>query len=317
MEGILENRFPNYLKVDLDKVHFQLEADIIVKKDEVARPFSVGLMSRSLNAVGMDIDSSVKFASDVRDFLLQNNIHEISTDELNNKVKKILQQKSLTKIAERFRKYREIKTANKPIIIFVGGATGSGKSTLATEIAHRLRINRIISTDAIRSIMRSMISPDLLPSIHKSSFEVWQAHPFSFSANVDQVLSSFVDQATKISVAVKALVDRAIKENLHVILEGVHLLPGIYDAFISSKDIYFTHIFVGVENEEEHRLRFIKRGNSSINRPGQRYLDNFEAIRKLQSFVLDEANKFNLKIFKDKNFFELSNNAIGYILDQW
>ncbi len=38
------------------------------------------------------------------------------------------------------------------------GATGVGKSTIATQLAHRLGIVRIISTDAVRQVMRAFFS---------------------------------------------------------------------------------------------------------------------------------------------------------------
>ena len=57
------------------------------------------------------------------------------------------------------------------MIVLVGGATGTGKSTVATEIAYRLGITRVTSTDFIRQTMRAFFSHEFMPSIHYSSFE--------------------------------------------------------------------------------------------------------------------------------------------------
>jgi len=42
-----------------------------------------------------------------------------------------------------------------PRLLIIAGATGSGKSTAALKIAAKSKFARIISTDAIREIMRS------------------------------------------------------------------------------------------------------------------------------------------------------------------
>ena len=50
-----------------------------------------------------------------------------------------------------------------PIILLVGGATGTGKSTVATEVAYRLGITRVTSTDFVRQTMRAFFSREFMP----------------------------------------------------------------------------------------------------------------------------------------------------------
>src|SRR6185369_9824531 len=59
-----------------------------------------------------------------------------------------------------------------PIVLLIGGATGTGKSTVATEVAYRLGITRVSSTDFVRQTMRAFLSPQFMPSIHRSSFDL-------------------------------------------------------------------------------------------------------------------------------------------------
>ncbi len=51
-----------------------------------------------------------------------------------------------------------------------GGASGVGKTSLAINLASVLDIPRVVATDDIRQIMRLMLAPDLMPSIHDSSY---------------------------------------------------------------------------------------------------------------------------------------------------
>ena len=76
--------------------------------------------------------------------------------------------------AQRYLAWRKYRDAEKPMILLLGGATGVGKTSLGHEVAYRLGIHRIVSTDAIRQVMRIMLSPDLVPAIHASSYEAHQ-----------------------------------------------------------------------------------------------------------------------------------------------
>ena len=61
------------------------------------------------------------------------------------------------------RRYQELRELDRPIVILIGGATGTGKSTVATEIAYRLGITRVTSTDFIRQTMRAFFSLNSVP----------------------------------------------------------------------------------------------------------------------------------------------------------
>ena len=77
----------------------------------------------------------------------------------------------------RLRRYRELQELDLPIVVLVGGGTGTGKSRVATEIAYRLGITRVTSTDFIRQTMRAFFSEEFMPSIHYSSFEAGPSAP--------------------------------------------------------------------------------------------------------------------------------------------
>ena len=67
-------------------------------------------------------------------------------------------------------RWQTVSELDVPLIILVGGGTGVGKSTIATQLAARLGIVRIISTDAIREVMKGVMSTEIIPTLHTSSF---------------------------------------------------------------------------------------------------------------------------------------------------
>ena len=91
-------------------------------------------------------------------------------------------------------------------------------------------------------------------------------------------------------------VERALKEGISIIIEGVHIVPGFIkeDLIRKSNVILFTLI---VRDENTHKSRFYSRCRQPwVKRSLDNYLSNFHLIRKTQSFMIDQAIKHNSKI---------------------
>ena len=58
---------------------------------------------------------------------------------------------------KKYKNWRSLRTSKKPLIILIGGASGVGTSSMAFELANRLRLKNLISTDMIREVMRKII----------------------------------------------------------------------------------------------------------------------------------------------------------------
>src|SRR5215475_2931681 len=102
----------------------------------------------------------------------------------------------------RLRRYRDLYELDLPLILLVGGATGTGKSTVATEVAYRLGITRVTSTDFVRQTMRAFFSTEFMPSIHYSSFDAGQGLPAEEQETGDPVLLGFLEQTRNVLVGV-------------------------------------------------------------------------------------------------------------------
>ena len=128
----------------------------------------------------------------------------------------------------RLRRLQALQHLELPVVLLVGGATGTGKSTLATEVAHRLGITRVTSTDFIRQTMRAFLSREFMPSVHSSSFEAELALSGADEDLAgDPTLRGFLDQTRNVLVGVEAAIDRSLTEGWSMVLEGVHLVPGM------------------------------------------------------------------------------------------
>src|SRR5262249_58919673 len=89
----------------------------------------------------------------------------------------ILSRSAGQQAADRYLVWRRYQEPDKPVLILLGGTSGVGKTSLAVEVAHRLGIARVLSTDSIRQIMRIMLSPELVPALHASSYDAYKRLP--------------------------------------------------------------------------------------------------------------------------------------------
>ncbi len=273
------------------------------------QPFSRGLLARSLQAAGLELDLAYRLVGDLRAQLRQEHITSLSSNEVAKRMAGLLEREpSGLASAGRYRLVRRIHRLKQPLVIYLGGVAGTGKSTLALEMAPLLRIYRINATDTIRQVMRMLFSPAILPSIHSSSFEL-PAEPFgggdggtapgdgSEGADFEELLaSSFEEQAARILVGVRAVVERSIVENLSVVVEGTHLAPPLVPFSDLEGAVIQLPLLLTTLSEEVHRSRFLSRARGT-GRRAERYLDHFERIRALQEHLIEQAEAHDVPVF--------------------
>ncbi|MBB6099326.1 2-phosphoglycerate kinase [Deinobacterium chartae] len=264
----------------------------VVDEGGVTFPFSKGILAQSLLATGLSPALAHRIARETELRLRQEDLRAVPRHHLRALVEEILRREIGDDMADRYRLLRAIRRPQRPIIILIGGVTGTGKSFLASEIAYRLGITRVVSTDSVREVMRAMVSPALLPALHASTFDAWHA---LFGGDSDdrpdreQLLLGFREQVQQVSVGLEAIVTRSAAEHTSLVVEGVHLVPG----FLMSKpfeNAVVVPMVVTVPDAEEHRKHFYSRDQETRHhRPMQRYLRHFSEIRALQDYVRSAA----------------------------
>src|SRR5207245_6920411 len=173
--------------------------------------------------------------------------------------------------ATNFVRWREVERLDVPLVILMGGATGVGKSTIATQLAARLGIVRVVATDAIREVMRSMLSAELMPTLHTSSFQADTALREPPTAASEALIVGFREQTAAVSVGINALIERAALESTSIIIEGAHVVPGYFD-LRSFEDIVLAVPFViEAEDDGRHQSHFALRDGTIAARPARTY----------------------------------------------
>ncbi len=272
----------------------QRATDLRVLIEGQVQPFSRGLLAKSIHASGLDLDRAYSLVTQLEGELRDSGSTTMTSGDLARHVGDLLEKSESPGTALRYRTIRRIHRLPRPLVIYIGGASGTGKSTLALELAPLLRIYRLNATDTIRQVMRMVFTPSILPALHSSTFESAPIHslsgfPDEFDAEL-RLIDTYEEQARRVCVGVRAVVERAIAENMSIVVEGVHLLPGLVPFPDLEGSAHQIPLILGTLDEEAHRTRFIARSRSG-RRGANRYLENFAAIRSIQDYLLQQAEQ--------------------------
>ncbi len=274
---------------------------IQVRDGHSIRPFSKGILAQSLLAAAIDPDDAFAVARDIEASLAARRVREISRNELRSIAQETLGAKLGPRVGQRYRAWREFQEAGQPLILLLGGAAGVGKSALAQAVATRLGITRVYSTDAIRQVMRIMLSRELMPEIHASSYDAHRVMPELLELE-DPVIEGFRAQATAVAVGARAMIDRAVEENSSMILEGVSILPGLVDPARQVPGAHVIFLAVSTLDRDAFTSRFAARASEAARRPPHRYLENLDAILRIQDHILELAEAQELPIVDNRSF---------------
>ncbi len=272
---------------------------LYIVKNNKKFPFSRGIFARSLTSSGLSLEKSYEIANNTRDQLTAAGKDVILSTEL----KEIISQKLLKegyRLENRNYLVRSaIKNSTKPLFIMIGGGSGVGKSTISAEIGHRLGITRLVSTDTIREIMRAIISKELIPTLHTSSFEAGGS--LKTPLVDDRQMYAFQQQASLVCEGVIAVMKRAIEEGLKMVINGVHLIPGFIRGRLKLYGADLLQYILDIPDVEQHKNQFYERERGSLRDP-ERYVRNMDNIRRAHEYILTMAAKNDVKIIKNTDF---------------
>ena len=200
----------------------------------------------------------------------------------------------------------------KPYVILIGSASGIGKSTIAAELAKKLNIKHLIESDFIRAVVRGIIGKEYAPALHSSSYDAYKhiRNKEKYSSYDELVCAGFDDHASYVIPGLEKIIQRAITDFDDIVIEGVHLVPGLIntDQFEDYANIYF---FILGSDEESHKERFVKRA-VEIHRGGKQ-LDFFKENRIIHDHLLSQAQAHGVNVIRTESIESTLEKILGII----
>lgn len=255
---------------------------------------SRGILASKLSLLGFSQTAGYEFLIDVYDEIInlnqavvpKNKIDEIISTHLSNSYNKTLADQYL-----KIEKWRDLRI---PIWILIAGAIGTGKSTLSRKIAGEIGIQHVIGTDVVADILRKILSKDIVPELHSTSYQAYQSLRPIYSSRFDEVILGFENHSKYVNLGVDAVLTRAEKENVSIVVEGEHLLPVFFDDMILAKP-NVLYITVSVSDSEFHKENL----SSQYTLEKDELLANFDNIRKIHEHLVNETRTRKLPLVEN------------------
>jgi len=288
-------------------------------------PFSRLKFRNSLETIGLKSKESDDVVQMLQEHLTNKSIKTIKSRNLAMLIYRYLRQSSKLgpAVAHRWLVWHDFINSGRELIFLIGGTAGCGKSSTANMLANRLEIVRTQSTDMLREVMRTMIPEQLMPVLHQSSFTAWKGLPGrkKSKGGVPEALlvQGYRSQADLLSLAIEAVVDRATREHVSLVLEGVHVHPAFMEKLQTETDAVVIPVMLGLLKRKHLQQRIKDRSTNVPDRGAEHYLQYFDEIWRLQTYLLSEADRANIHIAvnenRDKIFSEIMRFTIATLAE--
>ncbi|GMR01440.1 MAG: hypothetical protein BMS9Abin19_0824 [Gammaproteobacteria bacterium] len=266
--------------------------------------FSPPTYRADLESIGLSSEQATDIVDELCSHLLKRNKTNVTSRYIGKITYRMLRKSSDIgeTPAHRWLVWRDFVHSGRPIVYLIGGTAGCGKSTVATLLASRLDIPRMQSTDMLREVMRMMIAEEVQPILHRSSFTAWKEIPEKDGGEEDwvrRIIEGYTEQAKFLSVAIQAVVERALHERVSVVIEGVHVHPAFIESLVEPDDAVVVPVMLGVYKKNKLLARIKGRSTEVPRRRVERYQKYFDQIWALQSYLLSEADAADVPIISD------------------
>ena len=279
-------------------------------------PFSRVILLRSLLTAGLEIEPAIEVGDAVLSWLQELGDQKVTEQQVEERVARRLREQFGAAYARRFLLTGWLRRSSKPVVILIGGATGTGKSTLSTELAFRLGIRMVTSTDLIRETMRAVLSPAVLPGLYDHSFRGTIQGGQVLSNPRERVLLGFRQQAAQVAVGIRAVIQRSVRENSHIIIEGTHLIPPFRQYVPPEADLVVAGLLLAVPSEKRHSERFPLRAQSAHQRDESAYLDSFQSVRWIHDDLLQAAEENSEFVLDNRSVGKTVASVVGYLSER-
>lgn len=280
-------------------------------------PFSKGRLQQSLLAAGLDPRQGFEAVFEIERELRARGESRVARDVIRRLANSILARRFGEEYARRYLAWRRYQNNDdRPLILLLGGTSGVGKSSLALEVARRLSIARVLSTDSIRDVMRVMVSDDLVPTLHVSSFEAHTRLMNEVRNGLDPVVEGFLEQSRTIAVGVRAAIERSIIEGTNTAIDGVSLVPGAFDVSEWETRAHVVFLVAADEDRESLYAHLVARAHGRGARASERYVRNFQEIFRIQEHLLERAETFGIPVVDAQDLEAAAEEVVAHAVDR-
>lgn len=160
-------------------------------------------------------------------------------------------------------------------LILLGGVPGVGKTTIAYEIARLYRIDKVLSIDVLKNVVKKFISKEEESYLYTTTHEAYKLE------NLD-VISGYRKHCDVVNKYVLELLDNFKNEKV-VILEGATINKSILN-HLKDYEIYYFNLYLEKETDLKDRYE------SKLKIRKGRWLENIDKISEINNYLINQAD---------------------------
>jgi len=106
-----------------------------------------------------------------------------------------------------------------------------------------------------------------------------------------------------------------VAENASLIVDGVSLVPGLLDLPSYADRAHVIFLIVATLDPEAFANRFAQRARTAVERAPHRYLENLDAILRIQDYLLELAEQHDVPIVDNVSFDRSVTSIIRHVTE--
>lgn len=178
-------------------------------------------------------------------------------------------------------------------VIGIYGVFSVGKSFIAHGLSSMFLDYDTVTTDNLLAIARSLDTRDHY--LEQSSYLAWRVLGDN---SPEKVIEGFKRYRDRLQSFIRIILDRAHKQRVDMILEGIHISPEVfqeYEDLLDQKPFLIT-----IPNKTVHWGRIKEKCKD---RPAllRRITPHFDIVRGLQDYLINEAKEYNIPVIDNSN----------------
>ncbi|CAO3593870.1 unnamed protein product [Absidia cylindrospora] len=199
------------------------------------------------------------------------------------------------------------------VCILLGGTSGCGKSTLASLLAHGMGITTVLSTDHVRSLLRSFDPDKSQPILWASSYQATttDANNPVYVGSIDlqqqqqhstnNVIQGYETQNQLLLSTLDKMIHGFYQRKESLVIEGVALSIDTMRTLIQ-KHQHCIPLLIYISNEQKHMERFAIRAKYMTVAPkANKYIHYFDNIRLIQRHLCKAADLWMIPKINNTN----------------